>query len=372
MLDYLTRWFRSDRSRPPADDAPTPAPVPDAGEAAEAGTADKTDPADYARRVEREIEYYVDDVDVHALPDIFHYWSNRFVRPMFEEIGVTHPEDLFIKYLLEAASESAREEPRFVSIGAGNCDVECELALQLQARGLHRFSIECLDINTHMLERGRAMAAERGLEARIHPVQGDFNDWKPDGRFDAVLANQCLHHVQNLEGLFSTIETAMGPNGRFITSDMIGRNGHQRWPEAEKIVRGVWAELDDRYKYNHQFKELQHEFVNHDCASESFEGIRAQDILPLLVERFGFDVFIAFGNVVDPFVDRGFGHNFSVDSEHDRQLIDRLHAIDEAGFSNGTLNPTHMVAVMRRRGFESEAPYHARGLSPEQAVRPID
>ena len=46
----------------------------------------------------------------------------------------------------------------------------------------------------------------------------------------------------------------------------------------------------------------------------SFEGIRAQDILPLLVERFTFDEFIGFGNVIDPFVDRSFGPNFDIAS----------------------------------------------------------
>jgi len=366
MFPRLKRWFRHTRRDTRSERAPTEHFAADIS----ASPADvNVDATEYARRIEREIEYYLDDVDVHALPDIFHYWSNRYIRPMFEGVGTTHPEDLFVKYLLEAASASKRSSPRFVSIGAGNCDVECGLADQLVARGLDRFTFECIDINPHMLERGRAMATERGLHKRVLPIHGDFNDWAPEGQYDAILANQCLHHVQNLEGLFSAIERSLGEHGRFITSDMIGRNGHQRWPEAEKIVRAVWAELGDRYKYNHQFQELQLDFVNHDCASESFEGIRAQDILPLLVERFGFDVFIAFGNVVDPFIDRGFGHNFSVDSDHDRRLIDRLHEIDEAGFADGTLSPTHLVAVMRRKGLETDSPYLARGLAPAQAVR---
>lgn len=376
MLKTLKRWLQQPRHRSGTERTPAAEPAADTSTDCVSTDSVSTDSentstgnADYARRIEREIENYLDDVDVHALPDIFHYWSNRYVRPMFEGIGTTHPEDLFVRYLLEAASDSDRSSPRFVSIGAGNCDVECGLADQLIARGLDRFTFECIDINPHMLERGRAMAVERGLEDRVRPMRGDFNDWAPEGHYDAILANQCLHHVQNLEGLFSAIDRSLETHGRFITSDMIGRNGHQRWPEAEKIVRGIWAELDDRYKYNHQFQKLQLDFVNHDCASESFEGIRAQDILPLLIERFGFDVFIAFGNVVDPFIDRGFGHNFSVDSDDDRRLIDRLHEIDEAGFADGTLTPTHLVAVMRRKGQETESPYFARGLAPEKAVR---
>lgn len=325
---------------------------------------------DYQRRLEQEIKNYQNDVNVHALPEIFHYWSNKYVRPWFEELDTTHPENLFVKYLQEAAKRSDRNVPRFVSIGAGNCDAEAEIASALIDAGLKSFELECLDINESMLSRGRALAKERGLEEYMTFVKADFNDWHPRGSYDAVVANQCLHHVTNLEGLFRAIESSLGPSGLFIVSDMIGRNGHQRWPEAEELVRGIWSELDDRYKFNHQLKRLELDFVNHDCASDSFEGIRAQDILPLLVNRFSFHVFIGFGNVVDIFIDRAFGHNFDAKSEGDQAFIDKLHAIDEQGFDDGSLKPTHMVAVMGRKDNAAVVhPYFARGLSPQRALR---
>ena len=64
-----------------------------------------------------------------------------------------------------------------------------------------------------------------------------------DGSYDAVIANQSLHHVSNLEGLFAAIKDALSPQGRFITSDMIGRNGHMRWPEALDIIHDFWRQL---------------------------------------------------------------------------------------------------------------------------------
>ena len=323
----------------------------------------------YRRRLEREIANYADDTNVHDLPEIFHYWSNRYVRPWFEAVDTTHPEDLFARYLLEAARCSDADTPRFLSIGAGNCDAEVGIARDLIGRGLERFTLECLDINPSMLERGRAMAEEAGVGEHLRFSQADFNDWRPEGRYDGILANQCLHHVQNLEGLFDGIHDGLTDTGLFITSDMIGRNGHQRWPEALEIVEREWQKLPERYRYNHQAQRLELEFINHDCSVESFEGIRAQDILPLLVERFSFHVFIAFGNVVDVFIDRAFGHNFDAESPEDRAFIDRLHAIDEQGFADGTLKPTHMVAVMARKSAPADAPFHARGLSPEQAIR---
>ena len=93
-----------------------------------------------------------------------------------------------------------------------------------------------------------------------------------------------------------------------MTDDMIGRNGHMRWPEALVILDGLWKELPNSYKYNHQLKRLEVQFDNWDCSKEAFEGIRSQDILPLLIKKFQFDLFLGFANVVDVFVDRSFGH----------------------------------------------------------------
>ena len=326
---------------------------------------------DYSQRLERELANYAEDVDVHALPEIFHYWSNRYVRPWFEEVGTTHPEDLFARYLLIAA-ENAGQTARFLSIGSGNCDAEVAVAQDLRGRGLHDFTLECLEINPHMLERGRSLAREAGVEQHLRFEQADFNQWTPQSTYHGILANQCLHHVSNLEGLFDGIGRGLTEQGLFITSDMIGRNGHMRWPEALTHVERLWQELPERYRYNHQMKRLETEFINHDCSVESFEGIRAQDILPLLLPRFSFHVFIAFGNVIDPFVDRAFGHNFNAENAEDRAFVDRVHALDEAGFADGSLKPTHMVAVMGRADYPAEKPCYARGLSPDAAVRQPD
>lgn len=327
---------------------------------------------DYAKRVEQELKNYSEDIDVHQLPDIFHYWSNRYIRPWFEQADSTHPEDLFARYMLEAARASGNECAWFLSVGAGNCDAETAIASDLISRGLTNFKLVCLDINPDMLRRGKEHARKAGVLDQLEFQKADFNFFKPDRMYDAVIANQCLHHVTELENLFGAIESCLTPKGLFITSDMIGRNGHQRWPEALEIVEDLWRELPAQYKFNHQLQRLEEQFVNYDCSSESFEGIRAQDILALLVDRFSFHVFIAFGNVVDIFIDRGFGHNFDADSEKDRAFIDRLHEIDEKGFRNGTLKPTHMVAVMSHRNNPASNPVIARDLAPSACIRPPD
>ncbi len=336
--------------------------------------ADETNDAvakDYAERVRREREIFAGQVDINILPPIFHYWSHTYLRPKLEEFDCANPDEFFANALQAALQDADARPARFVSLGAGNCDTEVRVAQILAARGVRDFVLECVDINPLMLERGVALARETGLSAQIVPLLGDFNAWQAPRRYDAVMANQSLHHVLKLEHLFAAIEDCLQPQGRFVISDMIGRNGHQRWPEALAVVREFWAELPRHYRYHRQLDQQWDEFVDFDCSGEGFEGIRAQDILPLLIERFDFERFFAFANVIDPFIDRGFGGHFDADSARDRDLVDRIHARDEAGLLAGTLKPTHAMAVMRRRPYAGPTQVW-RHLTPRHCLRVPD
>jgi SAM-dependent methyltransferase len=320
-----------------------------AGQSAPAAASMLSDDPDYQARIEAETAIFNEQTDVHDLPAIFHYWSNKYLRPKLETFGFSNPDEFFAVNLQHAYADAVTRPARFISIGAGNCDTEVRVARLLIERGVHDFTLECLELNSTMLERGRALAREHGVAAQVLPQQGDFNSWQPAHHYAAVIANQSLHHVSNLEGLFDAIALALTPQGRFVTSDMIGRNGHQRWPEALAIVQEFWRELPESHRYNLQLRRKEETFLDWDCSQESFEGIRAQDILPLLIGRFNFEFFLAYANVIDPFIDRNFGHHFDADSATDRAFIDRIHARDEAEILAGNITPTHVMATLRRK-----------------------
>jgi SAM-dependent methyltransferase len=323
--------------------------------------------AAYADRLAAETEIFKGQLEINNLPAIFHYWSDKYLRPMLEEFGVSNPDEFFAKYLRESAAACKSSTPVFVSIGAGNCDTEVRIAQLLRKSGLERFTIECLDMNPHMLERGRELAQREGVAENLRFVEGDFNRWSAERTYAGIMANQSLHHVVNLEGLFEEVERSLDPRGYFVVSDMIGRNGHQRWPEALAEVQRFWRELPAGYRYNLQLQRHEELYINWDCSQEGFEGIRAQEILPLLLERFRFAVYIGFANVVDVFIDRAFGHHFKAEQAWDRDFVDRVHAFDEQALRDGSITPTHMMAVLTKA---RTAGRYSRGLSPSAGVRP--
>jgi SAM-dependent methyltransferase len=300
----------------------------------------------YDARVASEYRQFSQARDVDRLPDIYQYWSNEFLRPRLLRAGFDGPMDMFHAELARAYDSSASPMRRFLSIGTGDCQTEIALALHLVDSGRTDFVLECFEINPELVTRASALAAERGVSGQIEIARVDVNSWTPSREYDGILANSSLHHIQNLEGVFDGIAQSLLPSGTFLTSDTIGRNGHMRWPEALSIVEEYWQELPGAYRFNCQIGRHEQEFVNWDCSSEGFEGIRAQDILPLLIERFDFDFFAAFANIVDPFIDRTFGHNFDPAREWDRDFVRRLEARDRAEILRGSIKPTHIVAAM--------------------------
>lgn len=305
------------------------------------------DPAvsDYDERIAREQQIFSVQANLQELPAIYSYWSNRYLRPVLESLGYSYPEDFFAREIARQRDRLGRPL-RIVSLGCGDGESEVAIARLLLDRGYGDFHLECFDLNPDLLERVARRADEAQLGGRLSCHQGDFNRWRPERAYDVVIANQSLHHVVELEHLFDAIREAIGAQGRFLTSDMIGRNGHRRWPEAMAIVHEYWRELAPERRYNLQLQRHEELYMDWDCSKEGFEGIRAQDILPLLLERFGFETFIGFGNIIDPFIDRAFGHHLDARSPEDRAFIDRVHARDDAELRAGTVKPTHMLAVL--------------------------
>jgi hypothetical protein len=139
-----------------------------------------------------------------------------------------------------------------------------------------------------------------------------------------------------------------------------------RWPEAMSVVQRFWQELPQGYRFNQQLRRQETKYKNWDCSSEGFEGIRAQDVLPELIKRFHFKLFIAASSIVDVFIDRSFGHHFDVTNPRDLAFIDRLHAYDEQALASGELTPTRLIAVMC---LSPEPAQFSRGLLPQSCVR---
>lgn len=327
--------------------------------------------SDYRSQVEQELAHWNShEGGVHELPAIFHYWSRKYVRPLFQSLKVEDSESFFVYYIEKVCRLRSDLTPAVMSLGAGNGDTEIRLARMLLNRGIPNFRFLCVDLSPKMLALGEKASVAAGLESHFEWMQGDFNSYLPDRSCDIVLANHSLHHCLQLEWLYKKIKTLLNPGGYFVIHDMIGRNGHQRWPEALAMVEKLWESLPVKYKYNHALKRFELKYENWDCSAEAFEGIRSQDILPLLIHYFHFDSMLAYANLIDIFVDRGFGPNFDPANAWDRSFIDDVARLDMACLKKSILKPTHLLAAVILKPVKK--PRYYEKFTPAFCVRPTD
>jgi SAM-dependent methyltransferase len=305
---------------------------------------------------------------IHDLPPIFHYWSRHYVAPKLAAVGMEPLESLFLDPIAERCRRDPGKVVKALSVGAGNCDHESSLAVSLMGLGLENFQIDCVELNGEMLERGRRTAEGLGVAGKLGFVESDVKDWSPESSYDVCIALQSIHHFADLESLFAKVNRSLEPDGVFVVNDIIGRNGHMRWPEALVYVEYIWQRMPDRYKYNNLRKHVEVEYENWDCSTTGFGGIRSQDILPLMIETFHFESFLAFGNIIDVFVDRAFGHNLNVELEEDCAFIDRVALLDDRLIDEGIVKPTHMIARLQTQPVDQVSCY--RHWTPDFCVRP--
>lgn len=301
----------------------------------------------YSTKISTELERYTDQEEVHDLPAIYHFWSKRYCIPLLQELGFNELNDFLDRHVAEQCARRAPERARLVSLGAGNGDTEIGIAKRLRQQGVENLELVLLELNTRMLERAMAEATRLGMSDRVVGVQVDLNTWRADGVADIYFANHSLHHIVALESLFAEIDSSLSPEGVLLVNDMIGRNGHVRWPEAADLVQRIWSVTPAHYRWNPLHQAVDETYPDIDCSTSGFEGVRAQDILPLLLERFHPEVYVSFLNIADPFIDRLYGTNFDVTKPEDLAFIDALGRLDDAAIDMQLVTPTHLIASFR-------------------------
>lgn len=327
---------------------------------------------EYERKLQEQKLQYANVTTVHNLPEIFHYWSNKHLRPKLRSVaGVDSAVEFYGNSFLRSAKKSTGTA-QFASLGSGDATIEVQVAQFLRQNGLDDFRFVCYEVAPILASRANELITAQGLQSHVAVELCDLNKWSHEDNFlDGVMASHSLHHMVMLEAIFDAVANSLKPSGVFVTNDVIGRNGHLRWPEVKAWIDNIWLLLPDRMKYNHALGRLEETFIDWDCSTEGFEGVRAQDILPLLVSRFSFSTLVPYGGLIDIFVDRGFGHNFKIENSTDLALIDFIEFANEELIDSGKIKPTLIFAEMGKKRPGARPRLH-RGWSPDFCIRPAE
>ena len=298
-----------------------------------------------------------------TLPEIFHYWSSRHVRPLAERVGMVSAGEMYLAEARKVARRKGTRLDRQHRVGRRLARIVAARQVARgrpgRAHGVHR-----LQRGAHAHRGGGGEIA--GLGDRISVAVLDGNRPFALDRVDVLIVNQFFHHVEELEVLVASLRVSLDADGVLLTSDVIGRNGHLPWPSVDAIVQEAWRRLPAAQRFDRYYMERRERYAPVDHAAYSNEGVRAQDVVECLLAGFDFERFLAFGGAIMPFVERRIGFNFDPSSAEDAAFIDGLATLDNQRIEAGDYPASNMIAVLRHKG-KAIAPVFAP-ISPEQQV----
>ena len=299
-----------------------------------------------------------------TLPPIFHHWSERYLQPRLANLGFQSPADFYYAAIRDYAA--AHPGPVAVlSLGSGACAMELALAERLRAEGLTAV-IECVDFNAALMRQAQAEAATRGLEPWLRFTTRDCSRIADLGPKGVIIVNEFFHHITELETVCALLRGLLEPDGSLVSFDVIGRNGHQPWPDVDEVVQRHWAELPAEQRHDAYFGRVQPRYVPVDHAAYSNEGVRSQDVLACLLREFDAELFLTFGAAVMPFIERRAGFNFDRGRPEHTAFIDRIADEDEARLRAGDYPASNMILRLRHRGRVATTVFDP--VSPQQHV----
>jgi len=232
-------------------------------------------------------------------------------------------------------------------LGCGSGWLERALA----GRGRFRSIVAC-DFAAETVERARQIAQEAGVSGIEYRVIDLENETLPAGPFDAVFANDVLHHIKGLEPLYTRIHGALAPEGRLIFNEYVGPNRFQYSDERMDLVNRYLRVLPDRLRWDpipgRRLWKRERTDVKQLVLDDPTEAVRSEDVMPLARRFFRPEKeYLYGGGLLNPLL-FGIVTNFRPGDPWDDMLIARFCAAEERLTDARKLEPDFRIFVGAR------------------------
>ncbi len=182
---------------------------------------------------------------------------------------------------MAAANTSTNGALGIMSCCAGAGQVEASLIRSTD----QPVALTLIDVNQHLLDQAAAAMPEN---CDVTTLVQDVNaiDLTPES-FDLAIFVSGVHHIVELERLWSEVHRALRPGGElWLIGEQIGPNGNRLDADCLAEANRIFGALPARLRRNAHTGAVDTEISNNDCAEATFEGIRSEDIEPTLARHF--------------------------------------------------------------------------------------
>ncbi len=233
---------------------------------------------------------------------------------------------------------------RAASLGSGFGGLERELVALAVAECIDGF-----DLSADAVAAARQEASQADMSERLrYQICNLEQVHLASGAYDLIVARHCVHHIEDLDRLFSQVRAALKPGGVFCLEEYVGPDRFQ-WSDrqldaANDFLRG----LPTRYKRMPNGEERSEAFrpaVADVIAVDPTEAIRSADILPTLRRHFQIAALRELGGTVLHNALYGIAQNFDPEVAEDRQWLDALFDQEDRLMAEGELGSDFAVII---------------------------
>jgi len=248
------------------------------------------------------------------------------------------------KYVLELA-KSKSETLRVLSLGSGTADWE----IGLLEKEPQKLEFEIVDINEELLDGAKNYAEKHQM--KLKTIVADINKIQlKESFYDIVIVQSSLHHFIELEHIFHQINRSLVNGGEFIViGEVIGRNGERLFLETKEVAQKIFDILPDKFRYNHYTKKIDSEVPDIDHSKNSFESIRSEEVLPLLLQFFKPKEYVTSDAFLSLLLDFRYGPNYNLNDNPDRSLVEMITNLDLYYISNSILKPVCLFGIFCKK-----------------------
>ena len=219
------------------------------------------------------------------------------------------------------------------------------------ARGRFRSIVAC-DIAEATIERARTEAARQELH-QIEYRTIDLENVDLDGPYDAIFANDVLHHVTDLEGTFEKLHSALAPEGKLLFNEYVGPNRFQYSDDRMDLVNRYFRLFPDELR--REFPDRQISWRRDRMPAEEVikadptEAVRSEDVLPIARRVFKIEREYEYGGgLLNPLL-YGVVINFDEEQPEHRNLLEVLCGTEARLMACGAIPSDFAVMVASRR-----------------------
>jgi SAM-dependent methyltransferase len=237
---------------------------------------------------------------------------------------------------------------RALVLGCGSGWLERALA---DKGGIH--AIVACDVAAETVDRASELAESEGKGWIDYRVVNLEREELPEGPFDAIVANDVLHHITGLEALYARIHDALAPRGRFVFNEYVGPNRFQYDDERIELINRYFRLFPDNLRWDPVSNSCLWKRTRVDARKlmeeDPTEAVRSEDVLPLAREAFSAVAEIPYGGgLLNPLL---FGVIAGFEPgrpDHDR-VLEILCAAEDRLTAAGQLEPDFHIFVGKRR-----------------------